>query len=105
MWFGDFGKLTAVRVFVNLPVTAKSHYSMKTLTPGTSIVPASRLTQDCNTLQERYYRSLTEDCEVKTQSDYWYLSSIASFCVTFIFPPFLLVAVYCVIKAKKGGTK
>lgn len=78
---------------------------MKTLTQGTSTVPASRSTQDCNTLQERYYRSLTEDREVNTKSDYWYFSSIVSLCVTLIFPPFLLIAVYCVIKAKKGGTK
>ena len=76
---------------------------MTNQTTGIEQVPSFRASTNVNTLQERYYRSLTEDCEVKTPSDYWYLSSIASFCVTFIFPPFLLVAVYCVIKAKKGG--
>lgn len=78
---------------------------MKTLTSGTTTVPTSRLQSDVNTLQERYYRSLTEDCEIKTKSDYWYFSSIAAFCITLIFPPFLLVAAYCVIQAKKGGIK
>lgn len=81
---------------------------MKTLTQGTSTVPAFRSTQDCNTLQERYYRSI-HDCEVQTTiADKWYIATIASICATFIFPPCVVVAVYCYLKArkaKKGGEK
>lgn len=80
---------------------------MKTLTKGTSIVPASRLTQDCNTLQERYYRSIC-DCEVKTTTERWYIATIASICAIFIFPPCVLAAIYCYLKAqkaRKGGIK
>ncbi|MCS2528238.1 hypothetical protein NXV85_11330 [Bacteroides fragilis] len=28
---------------------------------------------------------------------------LLAFCATFIFPPCILAAIYCVIKAKKGG--
>lgn len=78
---------------------------MKTLAQGTSSVPASRSTQDCNTLQERYYRSLC-DCEVKTTSDRWYIATVASICATFICLPCILVVAYCYLmarKSKKGG--
>ncbi len=78
---------------------------MKTLIQGTPAVPAFRSTQECNTLQERYYRSIC-DCEVRTTTDRWYIATIASICATFIFPPCALVAIYCYLKAhksKKGG--
>lgn len=91
----------------NLPLTAKVLQYMKTLTQGTSTVPASRQTQDCNTLQERYYRSLTEDCTVKTTTDRWYIATIACTCATFIYPPCVLIAIYCYImarKSKNGGS-
>lgn len=81
---------------------------MKTLTQGTSSVPASRSTRDCNTLQERYYRSI-HDCEVQTTiADKWYIATIASLCATFICPPCIIVVLYCYFKARKykeGGTK
>ena len=76
---------------------------MKTLGQGTPSVPTFRSMQDCNTLQERYYRSLC-DCEVKT--DRWYIATIASICTTFICLPCILVVVYCYLmarKSKKGG--
>ncbi|WP_303206859.1 hypothetical protein [Bacteroides oleiciplenus] len=78
---------------------------MKTLTQGTPYVPASRSTQDCNTLQEHYYRSLC-DCEVKSTSDRWYIATIASICATFICLPCIFVVAYCYLmarKSKKGG--
>lgn len=75
---------------------------MKNQTSGTEYVPSFRSTQNVNTLQERYFRSMT-DCEVKTDSDRWYVAAIFSVCITFIFPPAILAAVYCVTKAKKGG--
>ncbi len=76
---------------------------MKTQSSGTEYVPSFRSTQNVNTLQERYFRSMT-DCEAKSHSDRWYMAAIFSFCITFIFPPALLSAIYCVIKAKKGDS-
>ncbi|MDY5433700.1 hypothetical protein [Bacteroides pyogenes] len=81
---------------------------MKELTLGTHQVPASdekasALTERVNNLQHRYYRSLAPDCEVKTSSDAYYVSAIACICLTFIFPPCVLAAGYCLYKAKKGG--
>ena len=40
---------------------------MKNQTSGTQYVPSFRSTQNVNTLQERYFRSMT-DCEVKKLS-------------------------------------
>ena len=81
---------------------------MENLTQGTSSVPASRSTQDCNTLQERYFRELKKDCAINSASDAYYVSAIACFCLTFIFPPAVIGAALCVYRAKKcqkGGRK
>lgn len=75
---------------------------MKEQTTGTQFVPSFRSTQNVNTLQERYARSMT-DCEVKTGTDRWYVAVILSICVGFVFPPCFLIAGYCIYKAKKGG--
>lgn len=75
---------------------------MKNQFSGTQFVPSFRSTQDVNTLQERYYRSMT-DCEVKTDVDRWYVAVIFSICAGFVFPPCFLAAIYCAYKAKKGG--
>ncbi|WP_278960934.1 hypothetical protein [Bacteroides pyogenes] len=75
---------------------------MKKTTPGTTYVPSFRSTQNVNTLQERYFRSLS-DCQVKTSSDAYYVSAIACICLTFIFPPCVIAAGYCLYQAKKGG--
>ena len=74
---------------------------MKKDLSGTQYVPSFRSTQNVNTLQERYFRSMT-DCEVKSISDRWYIATIFTCCIGFIFPPCFLVAIYCLIKAKKG---
>lgn len=76
---------------------------MKKQSSGTTYVPSFRSTQNVNNLQERYFRSLAPDCEIKTSSDAYYVSVIACICLTFIFPPCVLAAVYCLYKAKKGG--
>ena len=79
---------------------------MKNQASGTeSFVPSFRSTQNVNTLQERYFRSLT-DCEVKTDIDRWYVAVIFSICAGFVFPPCFLVSAYCLYKVrqnKKGG--
>ena len=64
--------------------------------------------QDVNTLQERYFRELKEDCAINSASDAYYVSAIACFCLTFIFPPAVIGAAICVYRAKqlkKGGKK
>lgn len=76
---------------------------MKQKTPGTHYVPVFRTQSDTNTLQERYFRSLEKDCTVRNAADGFYISAIACFCLTFIFPPCVLGAIYCVIKAKKAA--
>ena len=59
------------------------------------------LTEQVNNLQSRYYSSLASDCEVRTPSDLWYFRAIGYTCFGLIIFPFLLVAAYCVYKAKK----
>lgn len=76
---------------------------MKKQIASTNYVPSFRTQSDTNTLMERYFRSLS-DCEVKTSSDAYYVSAIACLCLTFICPPCVIAFIYCIIKAKKGGT-
>jgi len=75
---------------------------MKKQIASTNCVPSFRTQSNTNTLMERYFRSLS-DCEVKTSSDAYYVSSIACLCLTFICPPCVIAFIYCIIKAKKGG--
>lgn len=60
---------------------------MQQLTQGTNYVPSFRTGTDVNTLQERYFRELKKDCAINSASDAYYVSAIACFCLTFIFPP------------------
>lgn len=64
-------------------------------------VPSFRSTQNVNTLCSRYLRDLEQECAVRTASDAYYLSAIACITLTFIFPPCILAAGYCLYKAKK----
>ena len=75
---------------------------MKQKTSGTLYVPVSRTQSNTNTLMERYCRSLEENCTVKNAADGYYVSAIACICLTFIFPPCVIAAIYCVVKAKKA---
>jgi len=82
---------------------------MKQETPGTNFVPSFRTNEtNVNTLQERYFRELKKDCSINSASDAYYVSAIACFCLTFIFPPAVIGAALCVYQAKKckkGGAK
>lgn len=60
------------------------------------------LTEQVNNLQSRYYSALAPDCEVRTTSDRWYFRAIGFTCFGLIFFPLLLVAAYCVYRAKKS---
>lgn len=81
----------------------------KELQSGTSYVPSFRTgSTDVNTIQQRYFQELEKDCSVNSTSDAYYLSAIAWFSLTFIFPPAVIGAVVCVYRAKKarkGGRK
>ena len=74
---------------------------MKQLTQGTNYVPSFRPGTDVNTLQQRYFRELKKECAINSASDAYYVSAIACFCLTFIFPPAVIGAVLCVYRAKK----
>lgn len=60
------------------------------------------LTEQVNNLQSRYYSALAPDCEVRTTSDRWYFRAIGFTSFGLIFFPLLLVAAYCVYRAKKS---
>lgn len=97
MWFGDLRERIAVLIF-----NAKSHIRMKKETLGTNFVPSSRTNgMNINTLQERYFRELKKECAINSASDAYYISAIACFCLTFIFPPAVIGAALCVYRAKK----
>lgn len=78
--------------------------------PTGASIPESvnALTEQVNNLQQRYYRSLAPDCEVKTEADRWYLRAISWTCASLVFPPLLIAVALCIYKAKKcqkGGMK
>lgn len=104
MLFGDFRERIAVLIF-----NAKQHISMKQKNMGTTFVPSFRTNgTNVNTLQERYFSELKKDCAINSASDAYYVSAIACFCLTFIFPPAVIGAAICVYRAKqckKGGKK
>lgn len=83
---------------------------MKTQILNTPVVSApdinvtsnvQNLTDQVDTLQTCYYRALAPDCEIRTDSDRWYLRAIGYTSFGFIFFPLLFVAAYCVFRAKK----
>lgn len=82
----------------------------KEIQSGTSYVPSFRSgSTDVNTIQQRYFQELKKDCFINSASDAYYLSAIAWFCLTFIFPLAVVGAAVCVYRAKKlqkkGGSK
>ena len=77
---------------------------MKNQLPGTKEVPTFHSESEEESFFNWYLRNL-DDCKIKTKSDAYYVSAIALFSLTFLFPPFILGAMYCVIKAKKGEKK
>ena len=87
---------------------------MKTQSLGTTYVPqpsASWLPAAAETvkaligrvdnLHSRCLRRLGLDCEVRTQSDRWYLRAMTAASIGMAFPPLLIVTAVCVYKAKK----
>lgn len=67
---------------------------------GTHYVPAYR-TSTGSKLNSLITYFLPEDCKVETRSDFYYVTAIAFLCATFVFPPFIVGVITCVIKAKR----
>ena len=77
---------------------------MKTITPGANSVPTSGTNAESK--KESFLNFfLPEECKIKSSSDFWYVNAIALVCAAFIFPPLIIGAAICVVKAKKGGVK
>lgn len=107
MWFGDLtgNRQPFVYPHVNLPVTAKSHYSImkKELTAGTKSIPAAHEMNFASKIRELINRTLPSECQIQTAEDAWYVGAIGALCVTFLFPPAVAAAAYCVYRAKREG--
>lgn len=80
---------------------------MKKQSPGTQYVPVFRSSDKpiANRLNSVLSYFLPEDCKITSKSDFYYASSIACLCATFLFPWFIVGAAICLYKAKKGGSK
>lgn len=77
----------------------------KELTLGTSL-PVLRI--DAAKFRELLNRVLPEECQVKNAADGWYVGAIGATCLSFLFLPAVVVAAYCVYRAKKaekGGAR
>lgn len=75
----------------------------KELTVGTQRIPAANEMDFVSKIRELVNRILPEDCRIKTHQDAWYAAAIGSVCLTFVFPPAIALAAYCVNRAKREG--
>lgn len=75
----------------------------KELTAGTQRIPAAHEMDFASKTRELVNRILPEDCQIKTRQDAWYAAAIGSVCLTFVFPPAIALAAYCVRRAKQEG--
>ena len=75
----------------------------KELTAGTKSIPAAHEMNFAGKLRELVNRTLPSECQIQTTQDAWYVGAIGALCVTFLFPPAVAVAAYCVYRAKKEG--
>lgn len=72
-------------------------------TTGTHYVPVHRTTDGKFNSLINYF--LPEECKVRSQSDFYYVTAIALASAGFIYPPLFIGAVACVVAAKKGEGK
>lgn len=75
----------------------------KELTIGTQRVPTAHKINVVSKIRELVNRTLPSECQIQTTQDAWYVGAIGALCVTFLFPPAVAVAAYCVYRAKKEG--
>ena len=105
--FGDFtgNRQPFVYPYVNLSVHSQIHTCImkKELTAGTKSIPAAHEMNFASKLRELVNRTLPSECQIQTTQDAWYVGAIGALCVTFLFPPAVAVAAYCVYRAKKEG--
>ena len=78
-------------------------YMKKKLTAGANSLPAVHEINFVSKIRELVNRSLPSECQIQTTQDAWYVGAIGALCVTFLFPPAVAVAAYCVYRAKKEG--
>lgn len=77
---------------------------MKTKTTGTQSVSTIHTSTASDAKQSQLLdNALPKDCEVTSQSDYYYIAAIAFACAGFIIPLFFIGMAICVIKAKRGA--
>lgn len=76
---------------------------MKKETTGTHYVPVHRTTDGKFNSFINYF--LPEECKVRSRSDFYYVTAIAFASAGFLFPLLFIVAMACVVLAKKGGQK
>lgn len=75
----------------------------KELTIGTQRVPTANEMDFVSKTRELVNRILPAECQVRTAQDAWYAAAIGSVCLTFVFPPAIALAAYCVHRAKQEG--
>lgn len=82
---------------------AKTNSDIKRKSLGANYVPAHQSIDGKLSSMINYF--LPEDCRVRTRADFYYVTAVAFICATLVFPPFVVGAIVCVIKAKrkKGG--
>ena len=94
---------------VNLPVNSQTYHRMKKeLTAGTKSIPAAHEMNFAGKIRELINRTLPSECQIQTTQDAWYVGAIGALCVTFLcvtflFPPAVAAAAYCVYRAKREG--
>lgn len=100
-----YGKQAAVRVSIRKLACTQpnSHMFMKKeMILGTKSMPTARVSVG-KRFRELINRTLPSECQIQTAQDAWYVGAIGALCVTFVFPPAVAVAAYCVYRAKKEG--
>lgn len=75
----------------------------KELTAGTQRIPAADGMNVVGKTRELVNRILPAECQVRTAQDAWYAVAILAIVVTFVFPPAVALAAYCVYRAKREG--
>lgn len=74
----------------------------KEMTLGTKSMPTARLSAG-KRFRELVNRIFPEDCQVRTLQDACYVGAIFATVATFVFPPAIALAAYCVYRAKREG--
>ena len=100
-----YGKQAAVRVSIRKLACTQpnSHMFMKKeMILGTKSMPTTRVSVG-KRFRELINRALPSECQIQTTQDAWYVGAIGALCVTFLFPPAVAVAAYCVYRAKREG--